>query len=79
MSFVSTLEDARMDFVYACRGIRRNPTMSAIVVLTLTLGLGLNAVVFSVFNGLLFRAQVAREPESFARIYLSLSGTWRRK
>ncbi len=58
------LEDVR----YGLRVIRRNPALSAVVVLTLTLGIGMNATVFSVVNGLAMRAHVYKNPESFLRV-----------
>jgi len=58
------LEDVR----YGLRVIRRNPMLSAIVVLTLTLGIGMNATVFSVVNGLALRAHVYKDPDGFLRV-----------
>jgi hypothetical protein len=46
--------------------------------LTFVLGIGLNSVVFSVCNGLLFRASVSRDP-SFVVIYSKPSGQWNRE
>src|SRR5688572_5395582 len=43
------------DFTHAARGLRRRPGYSAIVVLTLALGLGVNTVAFSVVNALLLK------------------------
>ena len=54
--------------------IRRAPSLSIAVVLTLALGLGINSVVLSLFNGLLFRAPVSRDPATFVQIYAHLSG-----
>jgi predicted permease len=68
------LDDLREDWRVAFRTFARAPLVPTIVILTLVLGIGLNAVVFSVFNGLLFRAQVSRDPASFVRIYLNTSG-----
>jgi predicted permease len=47
------------------------------VVLILALGIGVNSVVFSFFNGLLFRANVSHDPASFVRLYAQRSGTSR--
>ena len=58
------LEDLR----YGARVIRRNPTLSTVVVLTLTVGVGMNATVFSVVNGLALRPHVYQDPGSFLRV-----------
>ena len=58
------LQDVR----YGLRAIRRNPTLSAVVVLTLTVGIGMNATVFSVVNGLAMRAHVYKDPDSFLQV-----------
>ena len=67
------------DLSYGLRMIRRAAPLYAGVVLTLVVGLGVNAVVFSIFNGLLFRPPVSRDPSSFVQIYANLSGQWHRE
>jgi predicted permease len=67
------------DLTYGLRAVRRTAPLSAGVVLTLIVGLGVNSVVFSIFNGLLLRAPVTRDPSSFVQIYASLSGRWYRE
>src|SRR5687768_7291894 len=62
------------DFRQGLRLLRRAPQPNIAVILTLALGIGLNAVVFSFFNGLLFRPHVSRDPASFVRIYAQRSG-----
>lgn len=61
----SVWEDAR----YGARLIRRSPLFSAVVVLTLTVGIGINASVFTVFERVGMKAHVTRDPDSFVRIF----------
>jgi predicted permease len=56
------------DVRYGLRLIRRSPLFSAVVVLTLTVGIGINASVFTVMSGIAFRPHVYRDPASFVRI-----------
>jgi putative ABC transport system permease protein len=44
-----------MDLKYATRSLRQRPFFSAIIILTLALGIGSNAAIFSVVNGFLIR------------------------
>src|ERR1019366_4082906 len=63
--FLATLwEDVR----YGCRVIRRNPLLSLVVVLTLTIGIGINASVFTVVTGMMLTPHVYKDPDSFIRI-----------
>lgn len=67
------------DLKYAFRAIRNTAWLSCAVVLTLTVGVGMNAAVFAVFNGLLFRASVTRDPASYVQMYIRVSGQWTRE
>ena len=48
-------EQAAQDVAYAVRGIARRPGFAAIIIATITLGVGANAAIFSVVNGVLLR------------------------
>jgi predicted permease len=56
------------DVRYGCRIIARNPLLSLVVVLTLTVGIGINASVFTVVNGMMLRPHVYKDPASFLRV-----------
>ena len=65
------LGELRANLAFAARGVAHHPIQSLIVVVTLSLGLGISAVVFSVMNALAFRARVDHDAASFVRIYAS--------
>jgi hypothetical protein len=63
------LEDAASDARLAIRSIRRAPAFSAAIVLLMALGIGANAAVFSVIDGVLLRSlPYTRPDELHARI-----------
>src|SRR5437762_3338644 len=71
------LEVLAQDLRYNARIIRREWALSIAVLLTLIVGLGMNSVVFSLFNSLLFRPWAMRDPDSFVQVYARPSGLWR--
>jgi predicted permease len=62
------------DVRFALRLVRRTPLLSATIVLTLVLGISLNASVFTILNAFLLRPLVSKDPATFAQIYPTFSG-----
>ena len=69
VQFSILLQDLRL----GVRQIRRARFLNLAMILILALGIGVNSVVFSLVNGLLFRAN-SRDPASFVRLYVQRSG-----
>jgi putative ABC transport system permease protein len=62
----------QQDVRYAVRGLRRSPGFTLTVILTLGLGIGVNAAIFSAVDRLLFRAPpLLEEPGRTHRLYFS--------
>src|SRR5215813_10542928 len=56
------------DLRYAFRQVRRAPMFSALAVLCLGLGIGVNTSIFGVLNGVLFKPMPVPEPERLITI-----------
>jgi predicted permease len=67
---MSTLRDAR----FALRTLGRTPGFTAVVVLTLALGIGASTAIFSVVNAVVLRPLDYPEPERLVRITSELRG-----
>ncbi len=67
----SALENLWRDILFGLRLLRKDKLFTAVVLLTLTLGIGANASIFGLMNGLLWRTLPVREPESLVRIVLT--------
>jgi predicted permease len=67
------VDDLRKDLRNGVRQSTRNPGFTAITVLTLALGIGANAALFSIFNSLILRPLPVRDPDSLA---LLTDGSW---
>ena len=68
---LSVLHDAR----YAIRSLVRRPLFTAVIVLTLALGIGSNVAIFSVANAVLFRPLPFKDPEELAFVWTRLPAT----
>src|SRR5690348_1308954 len=66
------LDSLMQDLRYALRGLRAKPSFTVAVTITLALGIGANAAVFSIVDRLLFRPPpFLANPSSTHRVYLS--------
>ncbi len=62
------LEQTFGDIRYACRSLARNPGFAFVVVLTLTLGIGVNATLFSAYNAVALKPLPLADPNKVVRL-----------
>jgi predicted permease len=62
------LEQFRKDLQYAARSLRRTPSFTITAVLTLALGIGVNAALFAAYNAIALRALPVKDPDKLVRI-----------
>jgi predicted permease len=71
MSLLAWLDRLRQDLGYAWRGLRREPAFTVMVMVTLGLGVGLNAAVFSLLDRLFVRPPAGLESsKELRRLYV---------
>lgn len=71
-----TMDSVIQDVRYAVRVLRRSPGFACVAALTLALGIGANASIFSLVNGLVLRAPAGIEdPERLVQIARSYEST----
>ena len=63
------------DLRYALRGFLQRPGYTAVLVLTLGLGIGSNVAIFSVTNAVLFRPLPFDDPEQLVLVWNRLANT----
>ncbi|HTM16936.1 MAG TPA: ABC transporter permease [Terracidiphilus sp.] len=64
----------RQDVLYSLRSARRAPLLSLVAIAALTLGIGLNAGVFTLLNALFLTSPTRKDPASFKQIYPRYEG-----
>jgi len=64
------LDDAARDLTYAARLLRRNPGFTAVALLALALGIGVNTTVFTAYKAMVARGLDARAPREMVNLAL---------
>src|SRR5438132_13662814 len=57
------------DLKYALRQLRKSPAFSALAIITLAIGIGLNTAIFSLINDLFLRGLPFKEPSHVVHLY----------
>src|SRR5262245_4035509 len=70
MSIGRVLESLRHDVVFALRGLRRSPSLTLAIIVTLSLGVGANVAVFTALDRVFLKAPPGvRDPGQMRRLY----------
>lgn len=66
---INLLDDLVADVRFAIRGFNQNRLLSAVIVLTLTFGIGISSGVFTIFSRIALQPPVGTDPGSFLQVY----------
>jgi predicted permease len=66
---IFSLENLLLDLRFALRMLMKNRVLTAVVILSMAIGIGANVSIFTVMNAVMFRAVPVREPENL--VFLS--------
>jgi len=64
----------RQDVRYGLRGLRRSPAFAAVAVGALAVGIGANAAIFSIVNGVLLEPLPYRDPDRLITVFEKIPG-----
>jgi predicted permease len=62
------------DLRFGARMLRKNPGFTAVAVLTLALGIGVNTTIFTAFDALVLRPRPVKDPDSLAAVFRTTPG-----
>jgi macrolide transport system ATP-binding/permease protein len=68
------LETFLQDLRYGVRMLRKNPGFTAVAVLTLALGIGVNTAIFTAFDALVLRPRPVKDPDQLAAVFRTTPG-----
>jgi putative ABC transport system permease protein len=74
MRRVNLISDLIRDTKFSARMLRKNPSFTLVAVLTLALGIGANAAIFSLVRGVLLRPLVNRDEDHLIYIHQTFDG-----
>src|SRR5216683_7010666 len=69
-----SIENFLIDVRYGLRMLRKNPGFTAVAVLTLALGIGVNTAIFTAFDALVLRPRPVKDPDSLAAVFRTTPG-----